>query len=129
MRYPFVGAGALVLERVKAFLGEPEELGLADLQVVGLDDGVVDFLGEELETDVLPEGRVVARGRSSPCRHRLDHALAFELGVGLGDGVAVDAQLLGERPDARQRLAGAHAPRPRRPSPGRRAAGRPACRT
>src|SRR5262245_57561336 len=43
----------------------------------------------------------------------LDDALALELGVGLGDGIAIDAQLFGERPDRRQRVARLHRARRR----------------
>jgi hypothetical protein len=41
-------------------------------------------------------------------RQRLDHALAFELRVGLGHRVAIDAQLLGQRPNRGQRITGSN---------------------
>jgi hypothetical protein len=38
---------------------------------------------------------------------KFDDAVVFELAVGLGDGVGIDHQLLGERTDAGQLVAGA----------------------
>ena len=70
-----------------------------------LDDGVVDLLGNELLPDFFLVGRVVRADEAALAGDRLDDALALELGVGLGDRVAIDAQLFGERPDRGQRVA------------------------
>ena len=51
---------ALLLERVEPLFGEPRNSRLADLQVMRLDDGFVDLLGQQLEADVLAERRVPA---------------------------------------------------------------------
>src|SRR3970040_119255 len=66
------------------------------LQVMGLDDGVIDFRGQELEADVLSEGRTAGPDKAALAGDGLDHTLALELGIRLGDRVAVDAELLGE---------------------------------
>ena len=103
------GASALVLERVESVLGELKELVPADLQVMRVHDDVVERLGEQLAAHVLPERRVaLVADEAALAGDGLDDALALELGVGLGDGVAVDAQLLGQRPDAGKRLARLH---------------------
>ena len=63
-------AVALLLERVETLLRQPEELRLRHLQVVRLDDGVVDGLGEQLEADFFLDTGNCWRGGSSPCRRR-----------------------------------------------------------
>jgi hypothetical protein len=69
-----------VLERVESILGEPEELGPADLQVVRLDHRLVHTFGEELDADRFPEGGVVRPDEAAFAGDRLDDALVFELG-------------------------------------------------
>ena len=49
----------------------------------------------------------VLRVRERFVEHGLDDALTLELSVGLGDGIAVDAQFLGQRTEGRQGIAGA----------------------
>ena len=103
-------ACALVLERVEALLGDTQEVRLVDLQVMRLDDRAVERFGEQLPADLFLERRMVRANETALAGDRLDDALALQLRVRLGDRVAVDAQLLGERPDAGQRLAGWSAP-------------------
>src|SRR5512138_470326 len=59
----------------------------------------VDFSGEKLSAHFSLVGRVVDPQEAALAGDRLDHALALEFRVSLRDGVAVDAQLLGERTD------------------------------
>ena len=66
---------------------------------MGLNDGLIDLFGQELEADFFPVRRVVGPDEAPFPGDGLDDALAFELRVRLGDGVAVDAQLFGERTD------------------------------
>ena len=87
-------------EVVEAVSDEREEVLAADLQVVRGDDGLVDLRGEQVVTGGFLEQRVAVFEEAAFARKRLDDALRFEFGVGLGDGVAVDAELLGERADA-----------------------------
>ena len=102
-----VGVGLLLFgEVVEAVSDEREEVLAADLQVVRGDDGLVDLRGEQVVTGGFLEQRVAVFEEAAFARKRLDDALRFEFGVGLGDGVAVDAELLGERADAGERLAG-----------------------
>ena len=102
-----VGVGLLLFgEVVEAVSDEREEVLAADLQVVRGDDGLVDLRGEQVVTGGFLEQRVAVFEEAAFARKRLDDALRFEFGVGLGDGVAVDAELLGERADAGERPAG-----------------------
>ena len=104
--YDVDGASAFELERVESVLRELKELGLADLKVMRVDDHVIEGLSEELAAHFFLEGGVALRAdEATLAGHGLDDALAFELGVGLGDRVAIDAQLLGKRPDAGERVA------------------------
>ena len=86
------------------------EIPLAHLEVVGLNDSFIDLLGEELVADFLPERRVALPDEAAFAGDGFDDALAFELRVGFGHGVAVDTQFFGERTDGRQRLTGRIAP-------------------
>ena len=98
-------ARAPALEFVESFFGETEKLGLVDLQVMRVDDGIVDRLGDQLAPDVLPERRAVRPDETALPGERLDDALALQLRVRLRDRIAVDAQLLGQRADAGERIA------------------------
>src|SRR5688500_12885156 len=89
------GAGPSALEPVETFLREAKELGFANLEVMGLNHGVVNRLGDELAARFLLQRRVVLADETPLAGNRLDHPLALELGVGLGHRVPIDPQLLG----------------------------------
>src|SRR5262245_30178985 len=72
-----------------------------------LDDGGVDVVLEHLETRVLAIRRAAVLHETALAGVGLDDALALELGVGLRDRVAVDAERLGERTDTGKAVAGA----------------------
>jgi len=59
---------------------------------------------------LLGESGMVGLEETAFARQGFDEALGFKLGVGSGDGVAVDAQFLGERAEGGERIAGAQAP-------------------
>src|SRR5262245_48386610 len=89
-------------ERIESLTGDPEKLGFGDLKMMGLNDGVVDIVAEQLESHILAERRTCLADETSSAGDRLDHALVLELRICLGDGVAVDAQLLGQWADRRK---------------------------
>jgi hypothetical protein len=74
--------------------------------VVRLHDGLIHLFGQQAHAGVLAERRRLAADEATLACGRGDDALALELGVGLGDRVAIDAQVLGERPNRRQGIAG-----------------------
>src|SRR5579862_6932577 len=94
-----------MFEGVETFFGEPEERGFADHEVVSLHHRVVNVLRQQFDADIFLERRAVGLDEAALARERLDDALALELAIGFGDRVAVDAQLFGERPNRRQRVA------------------------
>src|SRR5688500_4154559 len=96
--------GALPVERVEAFFGQAEKVGSIDLKMMRMAHRIVDALGDEFAAGVLAQGRVGGADETALAGNRLDNALPLELGVGLGDGVAVDAELLGERTDRGERV-------------------------
>jgi len=65
--------------------------------VVRLHDGGVDVVGDEFEADLFFERAVVVREETAFAGQGFDDALGFEFELGFGDGVAVDAEFLGER--------------------------------
>jgi hypothetical protein len=84
---------------------QAHKLCLGNTQVMGLHDGLVDLLSQELEAHVLAEGRRPRREERPAAGLGRHHALRLELGEGLGDCVAVDAQLLGQGTYPRQDIA------------------------
>src|SRR4051812_50085116 len=98
------GAVAPLFERVEPVAGEAEEVRLPDLQVGRLDHGLVDVAREDLDARGLLQRGMVLADEAALAGDGLDDPLALELAVRLGDRVAVDAQLLGERTDGRERL-------------------------
>ena len=126
-----VEALALRLQGVESVLRELKKFVPADAQVVRVHDDGVERFGEELAANLLAEWRVaLVLDEAAAAGDGLDDALMLELGVGLGDGVAIDAEVLRERPDTGKgfprlyRSGGGG-----RSSPGRPAAGRRPCRT
>src|SRR5665213_1377680 len=95
------------LEAVEAFVDEGEKLLPVHLQVVGGHDRFVNFLAQNFLAGGLGEGRIAAFEETTTTRNRLDDALVFQLGVSFGDGIAIEAKLLRQGPNRRQRLAGA----------------------
>ena len=80
------------------------------LQVMRHDHGLINLREQQLVFDLPGERRTVLLQKTAFAGDGLDDALAFQFGVSLGDGVAVDAQFLGERADGRQRVAGPQRP-------------------
>src|SRR5688500_17907304 len=83
------GARSLLLKYFEPFFTKPQELGLVDPQVMRVDHGFIDRLGEELAAHVFLERRAGRPHEAAFADDRLDDALAFEFGVGLGNGIAV----------------------------------------
>ncbi len=91
---------------VKPLLDRFEELVAGNLKVMGLHDGVIDRADEDFLADFFFEGRIVFFEEATFARKRFDDALAFEFGIGFGDGVAIDAELFREGADGGEGFAG-----------------------
>ena len=100
----FMGA-PFVVEHIQSFVDQFQEFIAGHLQMVRLHNGLVDVLDQQLAPGVLAQSRMIFFQEAAPPRQRLNHAQAFELRIGLGDGVAIDAQLLRQRTDGGKRLA------------------------
>ena len=101
-------------EVIEPFLDQRQEPFAVHLQVMRHDHGLINFREQQLLADLFGERRIVFLQKTAFAGNGLDDALAFQFGVGLGDGVAVDAQFLGQRADGRQRFAGPQRARSRR---------------
>ena len=97
-------ADPLQLEGIEPILGEPQKVCPGDLQVMRLNDGMIDVVGKQFESNVLLEGGTGISNEAPLAGNRFDDVLALELGVRFGNGVAVDPQVLREEPDRRQRI-------------------------
>lgn len=95
-----------IAEMLDSASDEGQDFILADLQVVGLNDQAVGEWGQHLRPRRLVVTRLTVFEEATLARARFDDALAFQLKVGFGDGIAIDAKFLGEGPDTGQRLAG-----------------------
>ena len=71
---------------------------------MGLHDRLIDFVGQRARRRLPFCRRVVCSEEAALAGDGLDHALALELRIGLGDGVAVDTEFLGQRTDGREGL-------------------------
>ena len=96
---PLCRAIALLLKRIESIFRQPDELRPAHLQVMRLDDSVVHRLRQQFDPDFLLVRGAVRADEAAFAGERLDDALALQFRLGFGDGVAVDAQFLGEWPD------------------------------
>ena len=96
-----------VFEVVEALAEELLDFFGGNLEVMRLDDDGVDLGQEHLGAGGLVEPGAAVAQEATPAGLGLDDALAFEFEVGLGDGVAVDPELLGEGPYAGERFPGA----------------------
>lgn len=74
--------------------------------MMGHDDGLVDLLDEQLAADFLAQRGVVFFQEAALAGQSLDDALVFQFGIGLGDGVAIEAKFFSQRANGRERLAG-----------------------
>ena len=101
------GIGAFVGQEIVALFGEAKEIFAGDLEVMGLDDGGVDFIGDEFEANLFFKGAVVVGQEGALAGEGFDDALGFEFVVGFGDGIAVDAEFFGEGTDGGEGFAGA----------------------
>ena len=81
-------------EYFQPLLDQGQKVLLLHAQVVRLHNRGINLLGHHLQPDLLPEGRIVLFQKAAPSGDGLNDPLPFELGVGLGDGIPVDAQLL-----------------------------------
>src|SRR3954469_19781432 len=95
-----------MLEGVEPFVGEAEEIRLADLQVMRLHHRVVHRLRQQLQAHFFFVGGAVGANEAALAGQRLDDALVLELGVGPRYRVAIDAKFFRQRPDRWQRLTG-----------------------
>src|SRR5262245_46998950 len=105
------GARAPLGERSETLFRQSKKFLLVHLEMVGLNDGLVDLVGQQPQTGILSQRRSSVADEAALAGERFDDALALALGVRLGDRVAIDAQVLGQRPDRRQQVARLRRPR------------------
>ena len=70
---------------VETCQGELQELVPVNLEVMGLDDGLVHLFGDQLEPRLPMKRRVGVADEAPSARPGGDHALVFQFRVGLGD--------------------------------------------
>ena len=97
-----LGGGLLAVEEPDAFLQQFAQDFGADLHLVGGDDGFVNSGHQQLVADLFGQRAFVLLQKAALAGGGFDDAQAFQLGVSFGDGVAVDAQFLGQRTDGRE---------------------------
>ncbi len=74
--------------------------------MMSLYERLIDFRDEKLAADFFADSSVVFFKEAAAAGLCFDDAETFELGVGFGDGVAIDAKFLRKRSNGRQRFAG-----------------------
>src|SRR5581483_603839 len=92
-------------EEVLSLAGQFQEGIAIDLELMGGDEGLVDGFDQEFAAGVFGQEGVVFLEKAAAAGGGFDDAEAFELGVGLGEGVAVDMEFLGQLADGGERFA------------------------
>jgi hypothetical protein len=86
---------------VQTFVNKVDELRTWNLQVVRLHHDLINFLNEELPAKVLLKRAAIVSYKTSLACYGFDHSLRLQLSIGFGDGVPVEAEVLGEWADRR----------------------------
>ena len=102
------------LEIVQPLFYHREKRLAIHLQMVRGDHSLVYFAQQKFLADTLGERRAVFLQKAAFPRKDFDDPLALQLGIGLGDRIAIEAQFLGQRPDGRQGLTRSQGARRRR---------------
>ncbi len=89
----------LAFEVIEPFLDQRQKFIAIHLQVMSHDDRFINFREQQFLADRFGERRIIFLQKSAFAGDGLNDALAFQFRVSLGNGVAVDAQFLGERTD------------------------------
>ena len=105
-----LGGGFLAVEKEDSFLKQAPQNLRADLHLVRRDHCFVDSGHQQLVADLFGQRAVIFLEKAAFASDGFDHAQALQLGVSLGDGVAIDAQFLGQRPNGRERVSRTQSP-------------------
>jgi len=70
--------------------------------VMSLYERLIDFRDEQFAADVFAKRAIVCLKKAAAPGLGFDDAKIFEFGIGFGDGVAIDAQLFGQRANRRK---------------------------
>jgi hypothetical protein len=99
-----LGGGLFALEELNSFLNQAQKNFGANLHLVRGDHGFVYFGHQQLVPDLLRQRTFVLLEKAALPGDSFDDAQALQLGVSLGDGIAIDTQFLGQRTDGRERI-------------------------
>ena len=105
-----LGGGLFALEELDSFLQQAPQNLRADLHLMRRDHGFVESGHQQLVADLFGERAVIFLEKAAFSGDGFNHAQAFQLGVSLGHGVAVDAQFLGQRTNGRERVSRTQGP-------------------
>ena len=108
-----LGGGLFALEEPDSFFNQAQKNLGADLHLVRRDHGFIYSGRQHLVADLFCERTLVFLEKTSFSGDGFDDAQALQLRVSLGHGVTIDAQLLGQRTNGRERF-----PRPQGPGRG-----------
>lgn len=99
-----------MVEEPDAFLDEFQQDAGADLHLIRGDNGFVYFRRQQFVAGLSGEQALVFLEKAAFAGDGFDDSQALQLGVSLGNGVAIDAQFLGQRADGGERVARAQGP-------------------
>ena len=89
--------GLFAFEELDAFVQQPPQNIGADLHLVRGDHCFVNSCDEQFVANLFGQRAFVFLEKAALSGERFDDAQALQLGVSLGDGVAIDAQFLRQR--------------------------------
>ena len=105
-----LGGGFFPVKELDSFLQQAAQNFRADLHLMRRNHGFVDSGHQQFVADLFGQRAVIFLEKASFAGDGFNHAQALQLGVGLGDGVAVDAQFLGQRTNGRERVSRPQSP-------------------
>ena len=104
-----LGGGFFALEKLYSLLDQAQKNLGADLHLVRGDHRFVYSGHQQLVADFFGQRAFIGLEKAALSGDGFDDAQAFQLGVSFGDGVAIDAQFLGQRTNGGKRVARAQA--------------------
>ena len=100
-----LGGGLFALKELDSVLNQAQKNLGADLHLMCGDHGFVDFGHQQLVAGFLGQRAFIFLEKAALSGDGFDDAQALQLGVSLGDRVAIDAQFLSQRTNGGERIA------------------------
>lgn len=100
-----MGRGLFAFEEAGSLLNQAEKILRADLHLVRCDNSFIYSGHQQFVPGFFAQRAFIGLEKAPLSSDGFDDAQALQLGISLGDGIAIDAQFLGQRSNGRERVA------------------------